>query len=110
MLYDYLVLAIKADGPRRLPCLPTAVQSLFSLGSPSLFVEGEKEVNNHLWLYFYLIFSLLLILLLIFTSLPFCKKHRSVRKDRKALHFVATTMAFKKIKNPDKTGSSQNVT
>lgn len=51
-----------------------------------------------MWFYSYLLFSLLLILLLTLILFPFWKKYNSIRKGRRALHFVATTMAFKKIK------------
>ena len=57
-----------------------------------------------MWFYYYLVFLLLLILLLILILFPFWKKYNSVKKDRRALHFVATTMAFKnkQTKNPTK--------
>jgi len=87
---------MKVDGPRRLPCLLTAGQSLFTLGSPSLFVEGERKKETITWLYSCLVFSLLLILLLILFLFPFWKKYNSVRKGRRALILLPQQWHFKK--------------
>lgn len=91
MLHDYLLLAIKVDRPRKAAVLPhSRAESTFS------FCWGkEKEGNYHLVL-FLSCFSLLLILLLI--SFSFWKKNNSLTGGTRVLHFVATTVASKKIK------------
>lgn len=84
------------------------------------FCWGRKK-ETILWIYSYLIFSLLLILFLILTLYPFWKTYNSAKKGKRDLHFVATTMALKpnqtkptqrnkqKKQISSETGSSQNI-
>lgn len=62
------------------------------------FCCGRKKEETVVWFYSYPMFLVFLILFLILILLPSWKKHNSVKKGRRALPFVATTMALKKKK------------
>lgn len=61
---------VKAEGHRRLLCLPTAGQTLLTLCAPSPFVVGERKEETVMWFYSYPVFSIFLILFLMLILLP----------------------------------------